>query len=269
MNMPVLADKMIAILRRDLLTAMRYRSGFAIHVGGMVAELAAFYFLARAIGPAFHPDGVDYFPFLVVGTGFYTFLVMGVHSFLETVQEAQTTGTLEMLLTTSTPAPTLVFLSAMSAFSASAAQFLLYVGAGLLLSRGSVPVPDLQGGLVIFILSLGIAAALGMIAAAIQIAIQKGSAVSWLLGSGTWFMTGALFPVATLPQPLRVISELIPITHSVNGMRLALLQGAPFAVLSHEIVILAAFCAVLLPASVLILATCVKSARQDGTLACY
>jgi len=42
---------------------------------------------------------------LLVGTGFYTFLLMGVHAFLQTVQEAQQTGTLEVLMTTSTCHP--------------------------------------------------------------------------------------------------------------------------------------------------------------------
>ena len=80
-----LFDKTAVILKRDLLTALRYRNGFLLTGFGTAAELAAFYFLARAIGPGFRPEGVDYFPFLLIGTGFYTFLVMGIHSFLQVV----------------------------------------------------------------------------------------------------------------------------------------------------------------------------------------
>src|SRR5205807_8428931 len=86
-----LLDKMAAILRRDLLSALRYRNGFLLTAFASAAELASFYFLARAIGPGFRPEGVEYFPFLLVGTGFYTFLVMGIHSFVLIVQEAQQT----------------------------------------------------------------------------------------------------------------------------------------------------------------------------------
>ena len=269
MRLLALAAKTTAILRRDLLTAIRYRSSFLINVGGAAVELAAFYYLAHAVGPTVHPDGVEYFPFLVVGTGFYTFLVMGIHSFVQAVQEAQSSGTLEILLTTSTPAPTLVFLSAMSSFAASAAQFLLYVGAGLLLYRDAVPAPNLVGCFIIFLLSLAIAVALGIIAAALQLSIQRGSAVLWLLGSGTWFMTGTLFPVTTLPKPLQAISALIPITHSLDAMRLALLQGVSLTALGREISILLLCAGTLLPASLLTFAYSLKSAKRHGTLSFY
>jgi hypothetical protein len=69
-------DKLYAILRRDLLTAVRHRAGFVSTVVGLLTQLAAFYFLSRAIGPTFRPGGVEYFPFLLVGTGLYTFFVL-------------------------------------------------------------------------------------------------------------------------------------------------------------------------------------------------
>lgn len=48
-----LLDKLAVILRRDLLTALRHRSGFAITLVGLFTELTAFYYLSRAIGPGF------------------------------------------------------------------------------------------------------------------------------------------------------------------------------------------------------------------------
>ncbi len=110
-------DKLHAILRRDLLTAIRHRSGFVVTLVGVFTELAAFYFLSRAIGPGFRPNGVEYFPFLLVGTGVYTFFVMSAQAFLSAVQEAQQTGTLEVLMTTSTAPAELVVLSSISAFA--------------------------------------------------------------------------------------------------------------------------------------------------------
>src|SRR5260221_10155969 len=110
-------DKLYAILRRDLLTAIRHRSGFVMTLVGVFTELAAFYFLSRAIGPGFRPNRVEYFPFLLVGTGVYTFFVMSPQAFLSAVQEAQQTGTMEVLMTTSTPPAQLVVLSSVSAFA--------------------------------------------------------------------------------------------------------------------------------------------------------
>src|SRR5438874_10278384 len=131
MSLAATFDKVAAIVRRDLLTALRYRSAFLITIAGAIAELAAFYFLARAIGPIFRPEGIAYFPFLVVGTGFYTFLIMTINSFVAVVQDAQHNGTLEVLLTTATPAPLLIVLSAISSLLQNAVQFALYLAAGL------------------------------------------------------------------------------------------------------------------------------------------
>ena len=269
MNLPALLDKLQAILRRDLLTAIRYRTGFLLTAGAALAELAAFYFLARAIGPGFRPQGFEYFPFLLVGTGFYTFMLMGVNAFLNIVQQAQQTGTLEVLMTTSTPAPTLVVLSAVSAFAGNAVQFVFYLGAGFLVFGVPAQHPNIWGALAIFLLSMIVAVAIGIFAATLQLAMQKGSALVWLMGSGAWFMTGTLFPVTTLPVYLRNISQWIPITHSLTGMRMALLEGAPLSELSKEVTILAAFCVVLLPLSISLFTQSLRRARLEGTLSFY
>jgi ABC-2 type transport system permease protein len=268
MNLSLL-DKAVAIMRRDLLIAVRYRTGFLITLAGASAELAAFYFLSRAIGPAFRPEGVEYFPFVLVGTGFYTFMVMGINSFLTTVQEAQQTGTLEVLMSSSTPPAVLVVLSALSAFAANVLQLGFYLGAGLLLSRATLPKVNVAGCLMILLLSLLIAMAIGLVAAAVQVAIQKGSAVVWLLGSGLWFLTGALFPVQSLPKPLQIFSSLLPVTHSLTGLRQALLQGLSLSALSHEIGVLTLFCVFLLPLALLVFSSTLRRARREGTLSFY
>ena len=272
MIMPLagLLDKTAAVLRRDLLTTLRYRSGFLMMAASTLAELAAFYYLSRAIGPGFRPHGMDYFAFLLVGTGFYTFLLMGMNSFLTSVQEAQQTGTLEVLMTTATSAPVLIFLSAISAFARNIMRLLFYLAAGFLLLWNTPLVrPNFSACLLVLFLSALISISIGIVAAALQISIQKGSAVIWLLGSGAWFMTGTLFPISVLPKPLLVVAKWIPITYSLDGMRLALLQGANWSMLAREITILGLFAVVLLPASLVVFAYTVRHARLEGTLAFY
>jgi ABC-2 type transport system permease protein len=266
MSVALVLDKTVAIVRRDLLTAIRYRTGFFLAAAGAVTELAAFYFLSRAVGPSFRPEGVEYFPFLLVGTGFYTFLLMGAHSFLQIVQEAQQSGTLEVLMTTSTSPPVLVFLSAVSAFAANAVAFLFYLTAGYVF--GASLHPNLLAAFVIFILSVVIASALGLFAAAVQIALQKGSAVVWGLGS-LWFLTGSMFPVQTLPALLRDLAQLIPITHCLEAMRLALLEGTSVRQMGGELAILSVFAGTLLPLGLLCFSGTLRRARLAGTLSFY
>jgi len=263
-----LLEKLVAIARRDLLTTVRYRNGFLLSLFGTFAEMLTFFYLARAIGPAFRPEGVGFFAFLVVGIGFYSFLISGVQAFLSTVQEAQQTGTIEVLLTTSTPAPVLIFLSAFSAFAGKAAKLVFDLVIGLIVFQVALPHSNLVGSGVIFLLSLSIAVALGVLAAALQIALQKGSVVIWLLSS-VGFLTGTLFPVGALPIPLQWVAWLIPITHSLAGMRGALLLGESTRQLSSEILWLSVAALLLLPASLVVLSWVLRRGRREGTLSFY
>lgn len=264
-----LPEKTVAIVRRDLLTAFRTRSAPAMNGAAALLQLAAFYYLAQAIGPGFRPAGFEYFPFVLIGTGLYTFLIAGINSFLQAVKEAQQAGTLEVLMATSTPPRVLVLLGAFSSFGGNSVLFVLYVGMGLLMAKVSLSAISFTGFALIFLLSVLIAVALGMLAAALQVAFHKGSAVIWLFGSGAWLLTGTLFPVEALPRPLQFVAELLPTTHSLNGMRSALLQGSVHFSWISEASILAVFCIVLLPVGWMVFSAALRHARLEGSLSYY
>ncbi|MGA9527589.1 MAG: ABC transporter permease [Terriglobales bacterium] len=266
--MNLILDKLLAILRRDLLTAIRQRSGAAMIFGGLFIELAAFYYLARAIGPGFHPGGVQYFPFLLVGTGVYTFFLMSAQAFLNAVQQAQQTGTLEVLMITSTPPAELLVLSATSAFAGSMISLLAYLFAGVAIFRAAIHV-NLFSCAAAMILSLVVALAIGVAAATVQIAIQKGSALIWLLGSGLWFLSGTLFPVQSLPRPLELLARAVPLSYAIDAMRGALIEGQSVSAMAPTLAALAAFAVVMLPLALGGLTLSVRRARQCGTLSSY
>jgi ABC-2 type transport system permease protein len=261
-------DKLHAILRRDLLTAVRHRSGFVVSLVGVFTELAAFYFLSRAIGPGFRPNGVEYFPFLLVGTGVYTFFVMSAQAFLSVVQEAQQTGTLEVLMTTSTAPAELVVLSAISAFAGNLVNLLVYLFAGVAVFRATTHANPLSC-LAVLIFSLALALALGIAAATLQVAFQKGSALLWLLGSGLWFLSGTMFPIQSLPHPLELLARAVPLTYAIDGMRRALLEGQSVVKMAPTLAVLAGFGCVLLPLALAGLSLSLRRARQQGTLSFY
>ena len=263
----MILDKAAAVVKKDFLTSIRYRNGLLLNIFAPVAQLVMFYYLARAVGPQFRPEGMPYFLFLLVGTGFYTFLLTGMHSFFRSIQESQQSGTLEVLMTTATPAPQLLFLSVISVFAGGVIQLVLYVGGGLLLFRPPVHL-NVVGCAVVFALSVVIAVSVGMIAAGLQIAIHKGSAALWLLGSTAWVVSGTLFPIAVLPRPIEIAAQFLPMTHSLAGMRLAVVaDGSPALV--REIGVLIAFSMVLVPASIGFFSWTLRRARQFGTLSFY
>jgi ABC-2 type transport system permease protein len=256
-------DKLHAVLRRDLLTALRYRSGFVITLVGVFTELASFYFLSDAIGPAFRPNGVGYFPFLLVGTGIYTFFLMSAQSFLSAVQEAQQTGTLEVLMTTGTAPAELIILSSISAFAGKLFNLIVYLFAGVAVFRAAIHANVLSVLTVLFF-SLCIALAFGIGAAALQVAFQKGSAVLWLLGSGLWVLSGTMFPISSLPRSLQLVSRSIPLSYAIDGMRKALLEGQSVSGMTSTLAVLGGFSVVMLPLALVGLSFSLRRARQDG-----
>ena len=62
---------------------------------------------------------------------------------------------------------------------------------------------------------------------------------------------------------------MIPITQSLVGMRLALLEGASLSGVGRELLILAAFALALVPGSLLVFSRTLRRARLAGTLSFY
>ncbi len=259
--------KAAALLQKDVLTALRYRNGLFLSAVGPAMQLLLSFYLAHAVGPQFQPDGMPYFSFLLVGTGLFGFLLSCMHGFLNGVQDSQRAGTLEVLMTTSTPPLTLLCLAALSTIGTALLQFALYLAVGLCLFPVRVHMSFLGMGAVLA-LSGVIAIAFGILAAGLQISIQKGSVVLWLFGSVAWVLAGTLFPIGSLPVPLRLLSQWLPLTHCLTAMRLAIFESAP-AALFREVEILLAFALVLLPVSVTFFSWTLRRARQLGTLSFY
>jgi ABC-2 type transport system permease protein len=120
----------------------------------------------------------------------------------------------------------------------------------------------------VLFLSVLIAVAFGICGAGLQISIQKGSVILWLFGSVAWVLGGTLFPIGALPGPVRLLSQWLPLTHSLTGMRLALFGGAA-ASLFREVEILLVFTLILLPASIAFFSWTLRRARRLGTLSFY
>jgi ABC-2 type transport system permease protein len=80
---------------------------------------------------------------------------------------------------------------------------------------------------------------------------------------------GAYFPIDVLPPWLRQVSFLIPITYSLDALRLTMLKGYSLEMVAHPLLVLALMAAILLPVSLVIFAAMVRKGRIEGTLMQY
>lgn len=268
-SLPALLDKFLAILKRDALTALRHRRSFGSLALMLVFEILGLYFLSHAIGPQFRPEGGEYFPFLVVGVAALNFLFAGIGGFISAIQDSQVGGTIEFLMNTATSPFTVVMLSAVSSFLARILQMTLYLVIGFLMVPLPTSHPNYFGCVLVLALSIACAASFGVLAAAVQVWNQRGGALVWLATSVAWLLSGTMFPVVALPASLRSIADCLPFTQSLNGLRLALLQGTGMRPLWTPILSLLAFSVVLFPLSSWAFSLAIRNARRRGTLSFY
>jgi ABC-2 type transport system permease protein len=267
--MPLLFEKFLAFLRRDVLIASRYRGSLLMSPLSLAAELAGAYYLARAIGTGFRPDGFDYFSFLLIGTGITQVIVVSMYAFVNSVRDAQLSGTLEMMMTTATRPLTVMLLSSAVLLINRLAFLFIYLAFGFGLFRVPVHAPSVAATAILLLLVSVMTVSLGLFAASVQLHFQKGSAIIWLFATAVWLLSGSMFPVSALPAALRSISRLLPVTYVVNAARDVLLLKATLSQVAQPMLILTALMVLLLPVSVWVFSAVLRNARLRGTLSMY
>ncbi|MBZ5570094.1 MAG: ABC transporter permease [Acidobacteriia bacterium] len=267
--MPLLLEKFLAFVRRDLLIASRYRGTLVTFPLTLVTELAGAYFLARAIGDRFRPDGFDYFPFLLVGTGITQLTVLSMNAFVTSVRDAQLSGTMEMMMATATRPLTVMLLSAAVLTLDRILMFAVYLAFGCALFHAPLHSPHPGAFAIVLLVIAVMTVSLGLVAASIQLYFQRGSAAIWLFATAVWLLSGSMFPVSALPAVLRTMAKLLPMTYVVNVTREVLLVKATLPEVARPVMLLLAVTALLLPLSIWMFSAVLRNARLRGTLSMY
>jgi len=263
----------LAFLRRDFSSEVSYRFSFFLQLFNIFFSVGVFYFISSLLGEAAAPYltqyGGDYFSFVLIGIAFAGYFGVGLSSFSNSLRQAQTTGTLEAMLSTPTGISEIILSSSLWDYLLTTLRVLVYllVGAAFLgvnLGGGNYP-----AALLILVLTVIAFSSLGIIAASFIMVLKRGDPITWAMGALSSFLGGVYYPIDILPGWLQSLSRLLPITYALQAMRLALLQGASFAELAPDILALAVFSVLLLPISLLAFRFAVQRARIDGSLTQY
>jgi len=110
---------------------------------------------------------------------------------------------------------------------------------------------------------------LGLLAAGTTMLVRRLNPVAMVIGSLSFFLSGVLYPVSVLPDWLRAVSRLLPLTHVLVVLRGALLVGDGPGVLADSFLALAVFAGVLAPIGAGVFAYALRRARIDGSLSHY
>jgi ABC-2 type transport system permease protein len=217
-----------AIVRRDYLLTRSYRLAFGLDLFHGVLELGAYFFISRTfVGttPAHLHGAPTYFAFAAVGIAVGTVVEAAVDSVGRRLRDEQLTGTLEILVAQPL-SPTELSLGLVGfpfLFAMARALVYLTIAAawiGLDLSRVS------WLGLATVLLAAGFAlTSLGLISAAVVLVLKRGHVLATTAIFVMGLLSGAIFPIASLPDWLEPLGRIMPTRFAFDGVRGALFQG--------------------------------------------
>jgi ABC-2 type transport system permease protein len=140
---------------------------------------------------------------------------------------------------TATPVSPLAFIAGQvfARLAVSVVQVFLLLGTGVLL--GGTIVGNPLWLVVLAVLGNLSFLALGFAVAGRAPTVDAANNLAGLLTLPLMFLSGMFFPIASLPGPVRVVAEWLPITPLIDGMRAVALDGASLGSLGSEVALLA------------------------------
>ena len=265
--------KLTAFVKRDFLNAASYKFAFLSTFLGIFFSSATFFFISKLISPnqsqALAPYGGDYFSFVIIGVALSGLLGLLQEGLPGIIRSAQMTGVLESLLVTKTSIPTILLGSSLYSLVLTSLRTILHLALAIVLFGMQLGTVNWLGCIVVFFLTCVCFLSIGILAASFIMVYKMGNPFSWVFGSVAGLMGGVFFPISVLPDWLRWVSYVIPITYSLEGLRLSLLSSAGFPEILTNILALGVFGGVLFPLSLVSFRWAVIKAKRDGTITHY
>jgi ABC-2 type transport system permease protein len=265
--------KAMAFLKKDLLNELSYKFAFAMQIFGIFLSVTMFYFLSLLFGntslPSLAQYGGNYFAFVLIGIAFSSYMGTSLNSMSNKIREGQIIGTLEALLSTQTGLTTIIVSSSLYSFLFTSFQVVVYLVIGVFIYQLDLSQANYLGGIIILLVSILAFSGFGIISASFIMIFKRGNPVASIFSGLSWLLGGVYYPVEILPQWLESCSFLLPITYSLQGMRLALLKGASLFELLPNILSLLVFALIMLPVSLFAFRYSVRRAKRDGSLTQY
>ena len=271
----LLVGRVRAFVVRDFQLAVSYRLEFFMRILSILFITTTLYFISRIFSGAFatpYEQWRDPFLAWITALPFLNYFMVGFSSLANAIRSEQAQGTLEGVLMTPIGIPTLVVASSAWDFLQASFHSFLYLFFGWALFgveyRGSFTLAVL-----ILLLTTLVLASIGILSASFAMVFKRGDPFGVLIGTGSALFSGVFFPAQlireTAGRELGFVSQLIPTTHGIDGIRRVLIQGQTFAEVRGPLLVLLAYLVVLLPFSLWVFARAVRRAKREGSLIQY
>jgi ABC-2 type transport system permease protein len=158
--------------------------------------------------------------------------------------EARRLGVTRRMLATPTTATTILFGEALSRFTIAMLQALIILGVGWLVF--GVDWGDPPAALLLIVTFALVATGVGMLGGAVLRNAEQATSIGPPVGIALGMLGGCMWPLAIVPQPMRVVGHLFPQAWAMDAFIALIAKGERITGIALELAVLAAFAAVLL-----------------------
>lgn len=265
--------KPIAFFKRDFKIATSYRLHYATEALTILLTTFSFFLLSKLVPgdeiSQLEPYGNDYFSFVLIGIALTDYFTISTNSFANEIRTSQIVGTLESLLVT----PTSIFTILLSAYVyklfSTSFRVLFYILIGYFIFDMLIQHANTAALMLAFLLTLFPLFGLGLISASFIIVFKQGNPVGGLTTMISGLLGGVIYPVSVLPDWLKPISAILPITHGLEAIRQVLLNGAGIFDIRNQLLILTGFTLISLATGSLFIYYSLRIAKKEGSLLHY
>lgn len=211
-----------SFIKKDFINDLSYRTQFILSIFSIMLSVFVFYTFANFFEESsISLDELNngYFYFLLLGIA-VSDMSLQISSVLnQEIRHYQLTGTFEEIISTSWSTVELLSYSFAYPIIRSFFRFAIYIIFGILFFDLYISLEYLTYVLLTLILVIFCFLGIGLIAGAYALAFKKGNPLSAINQFAVMFMGGVFFPIKYLPDWLQGLSNLIPITHSLEIIR--------------------------------------------------
>jgi ABC-2 type transport system permease protein len=266
-------DKFGMFIWRSWQQSRSYKIAFALQFLGILVPLTGLIFMGRLFNTvdisSISRYGGNYAAFMLVGVVVTSYSGIALRAFSGNLRAAQFTGTLEVLLLTRASLPTIVFGWSLYPFLRATVFMLVYLTGGFLILGLRLDNANVGSAFLALLLTVTVMGSMGIMAASFTLVFKQGDPFTAAIVVASGLLSGTMYPVSILPGWLQAISRILPQTHAIESMRLAVLQGYSVGDLMPQLGALAIYAVLLLPLSLLTFKLAMHRAKIEGSLAHY
>ena len=266
--------KALAFIVKDARIETSYTLQFVFSFAAIFFFVATFHFVAKLVG---HAEGSTalarydgkYFPCVVRGLAFSSYLDASLRGITTAVRQAMTQGTLEMMFSSPTHPMTILAASACWQFLYESVRVVFCLTVAVVIFGLRLTDPNWGAVLVTMLLTVPAFMSLGIMSASVLILFKRGDPINWFVTSAASLISGVVFPVELLRIWLRLIAYIVPLTYSLRCFRGALLLGQSVCQLWSSLLPLLVFSVVMLPLAFFASNWALRHVKSNGTLGVF